>query len=234
MTTSLPPITPPGYDAGEHTLTVEDVARALDTTPGQIFDAMRAHLIGYLVLPDVSGESRPRVRFALAEAKRYQGMKDRGEAPHNRRNVLRVSAYLRAYLDAVEPDYEYDSALERGAPLWVSLRGQKALYIQVSALSRFVESTGSVLTKTTATEALKFMRCLPRRGVVAYGEQGSKARWATWWRVPNSFIPDAEMYDNLADDAVFGLLQEDDRVTTVSQGSAEGEPYLDGMLGQDD
>lgn len=233
MTIPLPPTTPPGYDAGEHTLDMLGFARVLDTTPGQVQDAMRAHLIGYMTLPDNSGEARPHVRFTLAEAKRFQGVKQRGEIPHDRRNVMRVSAYIRAYLEAVEADYEYDSALERGAPLWVSLRGRKALYIQISALSKYVESCGSILTKTTATEALKFMRAVPKRGVVAYGEQGSKARWGTWWRIPNSFIPDIEMYDNVADDILFGVLQDGDRVTTSGQGSTDGEPYLTGMLGED-
>lgn len=237
------PITPPGFDPGEHTLTKEDIATALDTTPGQIEDAMRAHLIGYLVLPDVSGESKPRVRFRLAEAQRYQAMKERGEIPTDRENVVRVASYLRDYLGSVEPDYEYDSAVERGAPLWVSLRGGKALYITIAALIAHVERAGlGVLSKTTATESLEFLRCLRKRGVVPYGEQGTPARWGTWWRVPNSLVPDADLEDDLADDTVFGLLRPGERVTRSNElprgesgapTSSVGVTYLNGALGEE-
>lgn len=237
------PITPPGFDAGDYTFTKEDIAQALDTTPGQIEDAMRAHLLAYLVLPDVSGESKPRVRFRLAEAQRYQAMKERGEIPTDRANVVRVASYLRSYLTAIEPDYEYDSAVERGAPLWVSLRGGKALYITVAALIAHVERAGlGALSKTTATEALEFMRCVRKRGVVPYGEQGTPARWGTWWRIPNSLVPDADMEDDLADDAVFGLLKPGERITRSNELprgesgapiSSVGVAYLDGRVGDD-
>lgn len=241
MVAAMPkPITPPGYDHGDYTLTKEDVAKVLDTTPGQLDDVLRAHLIGYVVLPDVSGESKPRVRFRLPEVKRYAEMKARGEVPADRANVVRVASYLRDYLESVEPEYEYDAAMERSAPLWASTRGGKALYITIKALIAHVERSGiGALSTVTATEALEFMRCVRKRGIVPFGEQGTPARWGTWWRIPASLIPDADLIDNLADDVVFGLLKPYDTVTRsnelprdggTSPTSSVGSVFLDGAL----
>lgn len=186
---------PIDYTALGFTLTVEDAARALDTTPGQVHDLIRANLLTFLVVVDRPASVRKRtILLHPDELAAYLALRASGTGiSSDKRNVLRAEELLRRYLLELEPAYDFDEAVERGAPLWASTKQGKALHIRVRDVVRFNERLGGAsISVTTIENALEFLRALRKRGIVAMADSGDSTaqRWSNWWRIPASLLPE--------------------------------------------
>lgn len=227
------------YAALGFTLTVEDAALALDSTPGQVHDLIRANLLAYLTVPDPKSQvGRRTIRLHPEEVSTHAKRRiDPVNITSPQRNVLRVEELLRRYLLEVEPDYDYDDAMERSAPLWAGSRNGRGLYISVRSMINFNERIeGPPVSVTTIEDALERLRALRKRGIVPAGDKGGKQRWGTWWRVPMSFLPDAEDHD-VTTDILDGVRQPGERLHRSrelprgeggSVASGVAKAYLDG------
>lgn len=185
------------YTALGFTLTVDDAARALDTTPGQVHDLIRANLLTFLVRVDHTASVRKRtILLHPDELAAYLALRASGTGiSSDKRNILRIEELLRRYLLDMEPAYDFDEAVERRAPLWASTKQGKALYIQVRSVIKFNERMGGLAVSVTTVEnALEFLRALRKRGIIAMADSGEAAaqRWGTWWRVPPSLLPEGD------------------------------------------
>ncbi|HYF72002.1 MAG TPA: hypothetical protein VD864_04225 [Nocardioides sp.] len=220
------------YEALGFTLTPEEAARRMDTTPGQLRDLIRNNELHFLVV--ASGDPlRPlTIRIHRDEPQAYLDRKQRELDTVDDRNRLRVTEALRRYLAEVPAVENYDDAVELGAPLLASTREGEAVHISPAALSDFCARTrkGSeaVLTITSIEGALPALRALRKRGVIPADSRGGKQRWGVWWRIPSSLLPGGTD-DQMVDDMLNGVA---DGERLSRRGT--GVPFLPGVLGADE
>lgn len=149
----------------------------------------------------------------------------------DRRNRLRVSKALRAYLTAVPATDDYDDALEKNAPLWGRTRnGTLVLHVRVEAVASFGSvADGIPVTQSMTRSALEYFGAIRVRGITP-ANTSSEQRWGVWWRLPEDFALGEDDDNSVIRGIVSGAREPDERMTRRGMGPA----YLATPIGPDE
>ena len=171
------------WKAATFSLTVRDVASALDVSAEAVVDLMVSGSLGFWMPPASPGSPvavpAERARFDPEDVSAW-----RDARPRDSGAVADVLGNLRSYLEARwPPQRDYDVALASAAPL--AIRGR--LYVRTEVLTDFARSREAPLAAQfaqTTERVLSDMGAVRRRGIRPEGERTQ--RWAVWWRLPDS------------------------------------------------
>lgn len=214
----------PNLAALGFTLDVRAAARAADTTPGQILDAVRVGFIKYLVDSNGTDPAAARLLF-LPEWVRdfHERMRDQTRGVVQA-NVMSAELLVREYLAAMPVLDDYDQAFATGSPLYGRSRHGLKPHVRPASLITWARDRGKVPpTRSIVEQMLERIGGARVRGIIPAASEDGRQRWATWWRIPDSMLPDyAEREAIVAADAVRGtVIETGERVTSM-----EGKPVL--------
>lgn len=176
------------WKATTFSLTVQDAARLLETTPQSMIDLMLSGRIGFYMAADPGREDGLPIdcaRFDPADVREFL----RREHDTQVSIALPVLTSLRRYLRDHRPTRDYDEALSRGLPLST----RSGTHVRLNSVVDYARETqASPAAQLVGSTEVAFARLglLRVRGLTPYGE--GKQRWGTWFRLPRVIVFDGE------------------------------------------
>lgn len=168
-------------------LTIQDAARLLETTPQSVIDLMLAGQLGFYMRADPAREGGLPVDCARFDPADVTAFFEREHARYAT-IALPVLTNLRQYLRNVPRTRDYDTALKTDRPI----QTRTGLHVRTAAVvgyARNVSAPPAAQMASSTEVAFERLGLLRVRSMSPYGD---KQRWGTWYRLPEVIMFEGE------------------------------------------